>query len=147
MQITEFADRFIAALELGAAALEKMAGAQILQATAYAHQTQPSTTTAAAPQQDAPKAEKPKGKKADKPVEKPPVEQAAPEISAEELKKAAQLYAARRKVAGSANPAADVGVLIQAHANVSKTADVPAELRADCLAALEADWLPAEDEL
>lgn len=69
-----------------------------------------------------------------------------PEITAEQLKAAAGLYCARRKVAGSANPAGDCGVLLQHFARVGKTMEVPANLRKACLDAFEANWLPAEEE-
>lgn len=86
------------------------------------------------------------------PVEQPPVDPkpeapAEPEITLEALKSAAGLYCARRKVAGSEAPAGDCAALLQAHAGVGKTAEVPADKRKACLDAFEANWMPQEDDL
>lgn len=81
------------------------------------------------------------------PVEPKPEAPAEPEITLEALKSAAGLYCARRKVAGSDAPAGDCAALLQAHAGVSKTAEVPADKRKACLDAFEANWMPQEEEL
>lgn len=108
-----------------------------------------------------PAEEKPKRqprKPKDAPTEQPPTQElppvdpkpetpAEPEITLEALKSAAGLYCARRKVAGSEAPAADCAALLQAHAGVGKTAEVPADKRKACLDAFEANWMPAEEEL
>lgn len=72
---------------------------------------------------------------------------AAPEITAEQLKAAAGLYCARRKVAGSEAPAGDCAALLRHFAGVGKTAEVPANLRKACLDAFEANWMPQEEDL
>lgn len=81
------------------------------------------------------------------PVDPKPETPAEPEITLEALKSAAGLYCARRKVAGSEAPAADCAALLQAHAGVGKTAEVPADKRKACLDAFEANWMPQEDDL
>lgn len=161
MTLMELLERFVAAHEKQAEAAMLMAQGQPAQLTRCG---EPDGTECTATEKKERKPRKPK----DTPVEQPPVEEpkvetpaqdlplveepkpeapAEPEITLEALKSAAGLYCARRKVAGSEAPAADCAALLQAHAGVGKTAEVPADKRKACLDAFEANWMPEEEEL
>ena len=155
MTLMELLERFVAAHEKQAEAAMLMAqGGATAQDVVQSDGTE---CTAGKP----PAGEKPKRqprKPKDAPTEQPPTQelppvdpkpetQAEPEITLEALKAAAGLYCARRKVAGSEAPAADCAALLQAHAGVGKTAEVPADKRKACLDAFEANWMPREDDL
>lgn len=160
MTFMELLERFVAAHEKQAEAAMLMAQGQPAQLTRCG---EPDGTECTATEK---KERKPRKSK-DTPAEQPPVEEpkpeapvettpgapvappaeAEPEITLEALKSAAGLYCARRKVAGSDAPAGDCAALLQAHAGVGKTAEVPADKRKACLDAFEANWMPEEEEL